>query len=190
MAITDSIASTIISQPPFVAISIRENDCSTCCGARSATGAAACAMSSAIPAAAESRPTACKTWNNIIITHVFIVYKISGVPNCTFHATKPQRYAKIFNTRDKKCSVSSRGSVDAERFDLFVEGVQDLHLGVQEVVGDVNLVVVRVDQASFGWAEVREDVVVEGFLLRQRVASGADPAVSYDLMLKGSPGIF
>ena len=112
------------------------------------------------------------------------------MPNCTFHATKPQRYAKIFNTRDKKCSVSSRGSVDAERFDLFVEGVQDLHLGVQEVVGDVNLVVVRVDQASFGWAEVREDVVVEGFLLRQRVASGADPAVSYDLMLKGSPGIF
>lgn len=36
-------------------------------------------------------------------------------------------------------------SVNAERLDLFVEGVEDLKFGVQEVVGDVNLVVVRVD---------------------------------------------
>lgn len=36
-------------------------------------------------------------------------------------------------------------SVNAERLDLFVEGVEDLEFGVQEVVGDVNLVVVWVD---------------------------------------------
>ncbi len=46
-------------------------------------------------------------------------------------------------------------SVDAEGFDLFVEGVEDLQFGVQEVVGDVNLVVVRVDEAPFGRAEMR-----------------------------------
>ena len=45
--------------------------------------------------------------------------------------------------------------VNAERFDLFVEGVEDFEFGVQEVVGDVNLVVVRVDEASFGRTEVR-----------------------------------
>ena len=45
--------------------------------------------------------------------------------------------------------------VDAEGFDFFVEGVEDLQFGVQEVVGDVNFVVVRVDQASLGRAEVR-----------------------------------
>ena len=45
--------------------------------------------------------------------------------------------------------------VDAEGFDLFVEGVEDLELGVQEVVGDVDLVVVRVDESPLGRAEVR-----------------------------------
>ena len=97
MAITDRIASTIISQPPLVAISMRENDCSTCCGARSATGAAPCAISSAISATAESRPTACKTWNNIIITYVFIIYKYLGVQlHISRHETTKVR--KIFET--------------------------------------------------------------------------------------------
>ena len=82
------------------------------------------------------------------------------------------------------------GLVNAERFDLLVEGVEDLEFGVQEVVGDVNLVVVRVDQASLGRAEMRQGVVVEGFLLLEGVAFGAPFAVLYDLMLEGSPGIF
>ena len=45
--------------------------------------------------------------------------------------------------------------VNAEGFDLFVEGVENLEFGVQKVIGDVNFVVVRVDQASLGRAEVR-----------------------------------
>ncbi len=80
--------------------------------------------------------------------------------------------------------------VDAEGFDLFVEGVEDLEFGVQEVVGDVNLVVVRVDEAPFGRAEVRQGVVVEGFLLLEGVSFDAPFAVLDDLMLEGSPGIF
>ena len=47
------------------------------------------------------------------------------------------------------------GLVDAEGFNLFVEGVKDLKFGVQEVIGDVNFVVVRVDQTSLGRAEMR-----------------------------------
>ncbi len=46
-------------------------------------------------------------------------------------------------------------SVNAERLDLLVEGVEDFQFGVQEVVGDVNLVVVRVDETSLGRAEMR-----------------------------------
>ena len=61
---------------------------------------------------------------------------------------------------NRSCQVVGRkckavGLVDAEGFDLFVEGVEDLEFGVQEVVGDVNLVVVRVDEPSLGWAEMR-----------------------------------
>ena len=80
--------------------------------------------------------------------------------------------------------------VNAERFDLLVEGVEDLEFGVQEVVGDVNLVVVRVDETPFGRAEMRQDAVVESFLLLQGVAFDTPFASLYDLMLEGSPGIF
>ena len=67
-----------------------------------------------------------------LIINCFLLYILfSGI---MIVISMVQRYAKIFNTRDKKCSVSSRGSVDAERFDLFVEGVEDLEFGVQEVV--------------------------------------------------------
>ena len=80
--------------------------------------------------------------------------------------------------------------VNAERFDLLVEGVEDLEFGVQEVVGDVNLVVVRVDETPFGRAEMRQDAVVESFFLLQGVAFDTPFASLYDLMLEGSPGIF
>ena len=61
---------------------------------------------------------------------------------------------------NRSCQVVGRkckavALVDAERFNLFVEGVEDLEFCVQEVIGDVNLVVVRVDQASLGRAEMR-----------------------------------
>ena len=82
------------------------------------------------------------------------------------------------------------GLVDAERFNLFVEGVEDLEFCVQEVIGDVNLVVVRVDQSSLGRAEMRQCAVVEGLFLLQCVAFSAPFTVLDDLMLEGSPGIF
>ena len=96
---------------------------------------------------------------------------------------------------NRSCQVVGRkykavALVDAEGFDLFVEGVEDLKFGVQEVVGDVNFVVVRVDEASLGRTEMRQGVVVEGFLLLQCVAFRAPFAVLDDLMLEGSPGIF
>ncbi len=86
--------------------------------------------------------------------------------------------------------VMDMALVDAEGFDFFVEGVEDFEFGVQKVIGDVNFVVVRVDQASLGRAEMRQGVVVEGFLLLEGVAFGAPFAVLDDLMLEGSPGIF
>ena len=51
--------------------------------------------------------------------------------------------------------VMDMALVDAEGFDFFVEGVEDFEFGVQKVIGDVNFVVVRVDEASLGRAEVR-----------------------------------
>ena len=86
--------------------------------------------------------------------------------------------------------VMDMALVDAEGFDFFVEGVEDFEFGVQKVIGDVNFVVVRVDQASLGRAEMRQGVVVEGFLLLEGVAFSAPFAVIDDLMLEWSPGIF
>ena len=65
-----------------------------------------------------------------------------------------------------------------------------MDLGIVEIVGDVDLVEVRVDEAALGGVEVQEVVAEEGLLLHQGVVGDASLAAEDGLVLERTGQVF
>ena len=68
--------------------------------------------------------------------------------------------------------------------------VDDAHLQIVQVVRDVYLIIMRVDQTSFAWAEVHEGVMVISLLFSKSICLGDSHSIIYYESLKWSCLIF